>query len=67
MQLLEPYEHTHPNIVRAWAKTLAYLDRRGEYDVLNGCLRQLRANVGAMRDVKDMTCIQMGLLLAIST
>ena len=67
INLMQPYKLTHPTLVEAWTHILLYLVSREEQDILRICLDQLQKNLHNLDDIKDLTVMQMSLLLVINT
>ena len=67
INIMQPYKLTHPTLVEAWTHILLYLVSREEQDILRICLDQLHKNLHNLDDIKDITIIQLGLLLVINT
>ena len=67
INLMQPYKQSHPTLVEAWTNILLYLLCREERDILRICLDQLYRNIHHMDDIGDLTVMQLGLLLMIST
>ena len=67
INLMQPYKLSHPTLVDAWTIVLRYLECREEPDILRNCLDQLYRNLHNLDDMKDLTLMQVCLLLVIST
>jgi hypothetical protein len=67
INLMRPHRLTHPILVDTWTRVLLYLVSREEPDILRICLDQLHNNLHNLDDIKDLTVMQVSLLLVINT